>query len=171
MSYCCHFEWENILCPWSLYCTVGSTFTVHVVNVTKDRCVAVELLRYTENLRPVWAPGRNAPLIHLLISALYCILFTWLPHLLPFFFTYFPYLSTSLAFPLRMCPLHFQATSHKRWSNLGLSCFSLFWVIVFLCFWCMVILCCSKYNYSRWPSLGLLYISVVVLLLVLFSQF
>jgi len=45
----------------------------------------------------------------------------------------FPYLS----FPLRLDPFSFQAGGHKRRQNLGfISCFSLFYVVVFLCFWC-----------------------------------
>ena len=44
---------------------------------------------------------------------------------------FFPYLS----FPLRTYPFHFQAKDRKRQPNLGFfRCFSLFCVIVFLCF-------------------------------------
>ena len=61
-----------------------------------------------------------------------------LPHLLPFY-SPFPYLS----FPLRIDPLLFQAAGHKRWLNLGFfCCFSLFYIIVFLCFWCMIFVFC-----------------------------
>jgi len=71
--------------------------------------------------------GSTAPWIHLLILALYmsfACLRSMLPHL-PFFFTFFLYLS----FPFRMDPLRFQAEGHKRRPNLGFfSCFS------FLCY-------------------------------------
>ena len=61
-----------------------------------------------------------------------------LPHLLPFY-SPFPYLS----FPLRIVPLLFQAGGHKRRLNLGFfRCFSLFYIIVFLCFWCMIFVFC-----------------------------
>ena len=68
---------------------------------------------------PVWAAWHNAPLIHLLILALICIvcLFTWL--LLTSLFLYHTYFSLLnllpyLPFPLRISPLHFQAGSCKR---------------------------------------------------------
>jgi len=69
------------------------------------------------------APGRNAPFIRFLISALYivCFLYRMLPHLscfLHFFLTYrLPYLS----FPQRIDPLHFQAGCRKRRLNLPLD--------------------------------------------------
>jgi len=62
-------------------------------------------------------------------------------------YLFFPYLS----FPLRIGWHRFQTIGCKRLANLRLSCFSLFWVIVFLCSWCMAILCCSKFSYSRYP--------------------
>ena len=68
---------------------------------------------------PVRAPGRNALLIHLLISALYT-LFAWLPHLLPFFFIYFSLLIYFLTYEARSC---FQATGRKRRPNLGVKFF------------------------------------------------
>jgi len=67
----------------------------------------------------VHAPGTNVPLIHLLISALY--IYRLLPHWSFFFFTFFPYLSSTvpyLSFPLTMEPLRFEA-GRKRLSNLG----------------------------------------------------
>ena len=63
---------------------------------------------------PVRTSWHNAPLIHLLILALY-VLFTWL--LLTSFFLYLfflTYLLPYLPFPLRISPLHFQTGSCKR---------------------------------------------------------
>ena len=58
------------------------------------------------------APGSIAPLIHLLISALY--IYRLLPHL-SFFRHFFPYFSIPfyLSFPLRIDTLHFQTGGHK----------------------------------------------------------
>ena len=80
--------------------------------------------------------------IHCLLVYLACPLTSFFLYL--FFLTcLLPY----LPFPLRIDPLHFQAGGCKRWPNLGLSCFNLFWVVVFLCPWCMAILHCSKFSY------------------------
>ena len=73
---------------------------------------------------------------HLLISALYCLLvyIICFPSY-PFFFAFFlsfPLLFF-LSFPLRTDLLHFHTGGRKRRPNLGFfSCFSLFYVIVFL---------------------------------------
>jgi len=96
------------------------------------------------NLGPIRTPGHNVPLIHLFV----CLL-CFPPTYFLFSLVIFPYFPTSLYFPLRIGPLHFQAGGHKRWPNLGFSCFGLFWVIVFLCSWFIVILRCSNFSYSR----------------------
>jgi len=51
------------------------------------------------------------------------------------------YLLPYRSFRLTIYPLCFQVGDHKRRPNLGffVSCFCLFYVIVFLCFWCMII--------------------------------
>ena len=100
---------------------------------------------------PMHALAYNARLIHLLILALYT-LFACLLGLLTSFFLYLfflTYLLPYLLFPLKIGPLHFQARGCKRPPNVGLSYFSLFWVIVFLCSWWMVILRCSEFSYLR----------------------
>jgi len=79
------------------------------------------------------APGSTAPLIHLLISALYIYIYHLLVYIICFplilFSSLFPYLS----FPLRILPLCFQAGGHKRRPKLGFfGCFSLFYLIVFV---------------------------------------
>ena len=75
------------------------------------RVRVVEFSFYTTEC-PVLAPGRNAPLIRFLISAL-CILFTCLyrmiPHLSFFLHFFLTYLLPYLSFPLRIEPLRFQA--------------------------------------------------------------
>jgi len=70
---------------------------------------------------PVRTPGHNAPVIHLLTSAL-CILFVSLHNLLPqFLFSslFLTYLLPYLSFPLRTDPLRFQAECRKRRLNLA----------------------------------------------------
>ena len=65
-----------------------------------------------------------------------CLLTSCASPLKLFFSSLFSYLS----FPLRICRLRFQAGGRKRLQNLGsFSCFSLFYVLVFLCFRCMII--------------------------------
>jgi len=75
--------------------------------------------------------GSTAPLIHLLISALYIyhLLVTLCASPLILLLHVFLYFSTPL-------PLHFQVGGRKRQPNLGFffTCFSLFYVIVFLYF-------------------------------------
>ena len=118
----------------------------------------VALLDPESNLGPMRAPRRNAPLIESFVdccTVYIAFLFTWLLPLTSFFLylfflTYFfllifPY----LPFPLRIGPLLFQVRGCRRQPNLGLSCFSLFWVILFLCSWCMAILHCSKFSCSH----------------------
>jgi len=85
----------------------------------------------------VRAPGRNAPLIRFLISALY-VLFACLYRTLPqlcFFSSVFRFFLTNLlrclSFPLRIDPLRFQAGYRKRRLNLALVacvCFVLWYI-------------------------------------------
>jgi len=82
-----------------------------------------------------------------LASALTCSLIIFLTYLLP-----------CLPFSLGVDLLHFLAGGHKRWPNLGLSCFSLFWVIVFV----DARLLCVVVNLVIRVSLGLLYTAVVL---------
>ena len=84
---------------------------------------------------------------------IHCLLVCLASPLTSFFLYLFflTYLLAYLPFSFRIGPLHFQAGGHKRRPNLGLSCFSLFWVIVCLCSWCMVILRCSKFSYLCQP--------------------
>jgi len=67
---------------------------------------------------PVRAPGNNAPLIHLLISALYTLLLCLSSPLTSFIdlITYFSLLIcfVTYLFPLRIGPLCFQAGGRKR---------------------------------------------------------
>ena len=68
----------------------------------------------------------------------------------------FPYLYSSyLPFPLRIGTLFLDQRSQEATKPGLMSCFSLFWVIVFLCSWCMVILHCKKSSYLCWPRFGL----------------
>jgi len=103
------------------------------------------------------APGSPAPLINLVILALYVsiiCLFTLYPHL-PFFL---------LVFSFENRPSPFQARGHKMQPNLGyFSCFSLFYVIVFLMF--------LMHDYLCSVSLGLLYIFVVISSVLLYTRF
>jgi len=96
----------------------------------------------------VRAPGRNAPLIRFLISALY-ILFACLYRLLPhlsFFFT-FPYLSPPLLiFPLRTTPLYDQAGCCKKRLNLALVFWCLFGIVIHF-FWVVnAWFCCVRFS-------------------------
>ena len=123
---------DNMINVWQL---TGTTSAVLLPMFSSSLCFVY--------IFPMRASGRNAPLILLLILALYmyCLLVYLAFFASPLFsLLNFLYLSTSLTFPLRIGPLHFQAGGHKRRPNLGLSCFGLFWVIIFLCSWCMVIL-------------------------------
>jgi len=80
------------------------------------------------------APGSPAPLINLLILALY------VSHLLVYIVCFPTYLFSLLVFSFENRPSPFQARGHKMQPNLGsFRCFSLFYVIVFLCFWYMII--------------------------------
>ena len=83
-----------------------------------------------QTVSPVQAPGRNAPLIWFLISALY-MLFACLYRMLPHFSFFFIF-SPPLSFPLRIDPLHFQAGCRKRQLNLALDSLCLFCVVVHL---------------------------------------
>jgi len=86
-----------------------------------------------------------------LLRYICCLLvFTWLPVLTIFFsLLIFPHLPTSLlTFSFENRSTSFPG-GHKRRPNLGLGCFGLFWVIIFLCSWYMVILRCSKFSYLR----------------------
>jgi len=68
------------VCVWLLAITLSW--------LTPGKLFVSTLLSPTSVFSPVRVPGCNAPLIHLLISALYIYivcLFTWLPHLLPFY--------------------------------------------------------------------------------------
>jgi len=84
---------------------------------------------------------------------IHCLL-VYLVSPLTSFFLYLFFLTYVLTFLLTFSfdngPLRFQTRGHKRRLNLGLSCFTLFWLIVFLCFWCMVILYFSKCSYSHY---------------------
>jgi len=91
-------------------------------------------------------------------------------HLLPFFFTYFSlliYFLTYLSFENRSA-LRFQAGGRNMRSNLGLSCFSLFRIIVFYVpdAW----LFCVVVNLVIRVGPGLVCI-VVTVLTTLFSQY
>ena len=110
---------------------------------------------------PVWAPGRNAPLIrssiwvlYILFPCLYCILYIVSFPTYLFFFTFVTYLLSCLSFPLRIDPLCFQVGFHKRRLNLTLvfvfiSCCNTFLQIDE----CMLLLC-SSLHFSI-PSQGL----------------
>ena len=101
----------------------------------------------------MWAPGRNAPLIWFLMSALYffACLYRTLPHLffsLHFFLTY---LLSYLSFPLRTDPISFQAGCRKRLLNLAFN----FFVFILCCrlvlhfFWLVnAWFCCVKFSFS-----------------------
>jgi len=71
---------------------------------------------------PVRAPGRNAPLIRFLISALciYCLLVYIVCFLAYPFFTFSLLICSYLSFPLRIDPLSFHAGCHKRRLNVAL---------------------------------------------------
>ena len=93
---------------------------------------------------------------------IYCLL-VYLASPIYFVFLYLfflIYLLPYLPFPLTIGPPRFQAGDCKRRRNMGLSCFSLFRVIVFLCSWCIVIL--HLVNLVICINLGLLHIFVVV---------
>ena len=104
---------------------------------------------------PVRAPGRNAPLVRLSISALYILfgcLYRMLPHLpllLHFFLTY---LIPSLSFPLRTDPLRFQAGCRKRRLNL-----LQFFVFILCCSTCLLIgecmLCCVRLSFFPYQEM------------------
>jgi len=104
--------------------------------------------------------GRNAFLICFSISAIYtlyiCLLVYLTSPLDSFFFTYFSLLVYFLIFFFENRPAPFPTWCHKKRPNLGLSCFSLFWVIVF----CVpdAWLFCIVINLVICIRLGLLYI-------------
>jgi len=118
---------------------------------------------------PIWVPGHNAPGFICWFRSCICCVLVYLASPAYLLFLYLFFLIYLLSY-LQVFSFENRSGGCKRQPNLGLSCLSLFWVIVFCVpdSW----LFCVVENLVICISLCLLYISVVVLLvLILFSQY